>query len=63
MKAACATCLVEFFARSAAATGLAACRQLAEVVSAALGGQRAALAPEDADRWQVGLGENILCQG
>jgi hypothetical protein len=50
MKAACATRLVEFFARSTAVGGHAACRQLAEVVAAALGGHRAALAPEDTGR-------------
>lgn len=57
------TRLFWFFARSAAAVRLAAACQLAEVGTAALGGDGAALAPQDRSGGQLGLGEKIIGEG
>ena len=55
--------LVRFFARSAPAVSLAPCGQLAEVVTAALGGHGAAFAPQCGSGGQFGLGKKIIGEG
>ena len=55
--------LLGFFAGSAAAVGLAPGRKLAEVVRAAFGRHRAALAPQSGSGRCFDVGEQIVTQG